>query len=156
MSCRPRKTHDCQNGCTHTRMTIGGPTLGESQSPRDFRGPTIYRLDEAKTREWIALWRNSRPLSAIARWGNRGDKDPWWQDTSAFAATTLVQPDRKKLWNENTYSAPHCKWEWARSKFLRCIRHRVQKKCQGQWEEEGERLRKLSFMPDDMCTTRNF
>ena len=91
----------------HTRMTIGGPTLGESQSPRDFRGPTIYGLDEAKRREWIAnflqnllaLWRDCRPLNAIARWGNRGDKDPWWQDTSAFAATTLVQPDGKKLWN---------------------------------------------------------
>ena len=51
----------------------------------------------------LALWRDSRPLSAIARWGNRGDKDPWWQDTSAFAATTLVQPDGKKLiknWSE--------------------------------------------------------
>ena len=29
MSCPPRKTHDCQNGCTaHTRMTIGGQTPG--------------------------------------------------------------------------------------------------------------------------------
>ena len=28
MSCRPRKTHDCQNGCTHTEMTIGDQTLG--------------------------------------------------------------------------------------------------------------------------------
>ena len=147
----------------HTRMTIGGPTLGESQSPRDFRGPTIYGLDEAKAREWIAnflqnllaLWRNSRPSSAIARWGNRGDKDPWWQDTSAFAATTLLQPDGNILkWN--TSFGLHCKWEWCWTKSGRCIRHRVENKCQGQREEEGVGSRKLSFMPDDMCTTRNF
>ena len=50
MSCRPKKAHDCQNGCTHTDDNRG-PDDRESQSPRDFRGPTIYGLDEAKARE---------------------------------------------------------------------------------------------------------
>ena len=50
MSCRPRKTHDCQNCCTHTDDNRG-PDARESQSLRDFRGPTIYGLDEAKRRE---------------------------------------------------------------------------------------------------------
>ena len=38
------------SGCTHTDDNRG-PDARESQSPRDFRGPTIYGLDEAKARE---------------------------------------------------------------------------------------------------------